>query len=209
MLPDEVLDEYTKLKLKGQKELYALELGGLFFLFRPLTFNEHETISQLEDRLDSATLSEVTVQLGVVYSPVELIEWLDNCTPSHPDVLAKAIQDASGFISVDGFINTIDSARKEADKLSNLILLYICTAFKTLVPSDVENMTLEEQARHLSLAEQLIGEPLDIQALLGVKTGPRPNIPVPEGMETTDMGSMLSPDAPGLDIPDVNKILRG
>jgi hypothetical protein len=55
---------------------------------------------------------------------------------------------------------------------------------------------------------------LDLQKLLGIgeETEPEPdalNYPVPEGMESTDINSMLSENAPGLEIPDVGKLLKG
>jgi hypothetical protein len=212
MLPEDVLDEYRDLKLKGHTELYALELGGLFFLFRPLTYKEHNTVAELEEKVDSDTLTDVINELGVLYWPKPMKEWADTCKPGYADSLAQSIQDVSGYSDAKGFLDTVSNARKKLDEISNLITLFICSAFSSMLPDDVENMTLAQQARHLALAEQMLGKPLELEELLGAATPQdtsAPNIPVPPGMESTDMGAMLSPDAPGLEIPDLDSILKG
>jgi hypothetical protein len=212
MLPEDVLDAYRDLKLKGQAELYALELGGLFFLFRPLTYREHNTVAELEVKVDSDTLTDVINELGVVYWPEPMDTWGNTCKPGYPDTLAQSIQDVSGYGDPKGFLDTVSDARTSLNEVSNLITLFICSAFKSILPDDVEGMTLSQQAKHLALAEQILGNPLDLDAMLGEQITDKPgapDIPVPPGMETTDIDSMLSPDAPGLEIPNLDSILKG
>jgi hypothetical protein len=142
MLPEDVLNAYTDLKLAGHKELYALELGGLFFLFRPLTYTEHNIVNDLDSKLDSSTLSDTINRIAVLHWPIPMEEWEETCMPAHPDTLANAIQKKSGYDNAGAFVKTIDEAREALSQVANLIILYICSAFKGLLPKDVEDMTL-------------------------------------------------------------------
>ena len=88
--------------------------------------------------------------------------------------------------------------RQLATQVQSIMEMYICTAFPSLRPSDIELMTMEEQLDLFAKAEKAIGKEVDFDEAIGPgKEGepydPRQDYSTPEGHQSTDV--MLDPQA--------------
>ena len=179
-MKQDTLHKLIELKSSTNREIYLIEIKGLELLFRPLTFEEYQTTVVLENYIEGPDLNDIILEIAVLH-PDNLPNKLPAGTADH---LAEAILKASGFEDKDKFIEGLKSARQDADELQAIIEIYICNAYHTISPQDVRNMTLTEQLEYFAKAEEVIGKPLDLEALFppeGHKLLPD----VPPGMEST------------------------
>ncbi len=203
-MKEKTLEHFIALKKLGHKELYMYAIGGLDFIFRPLTYSEFDSITQLEQHIDSIEVNEAINSIAVLYSEIDMEDWLDRCSVTAPDNLAEAILRASGFDSQETFLEKLDKAREASGEVNSLLIIVICKAFPSMTPADISSMTLEDQLMHFALAEEIVENKIDLRALLNGESpnsNSAPELPIPPGMETTDMASLLSPNAPGLQVP--------
>ena len=213
------LDRFIQLKADEIRTIYFVEIEGLEFLFRPLKFDEYKFVNELDRFLDGASVNDTLLRLAVYHCsfPGGLEEWLHKGKAGHADFFAQSILDLSGFQNPEAFVKLVNEKRAEAAQVHAVIETYICSAFHSIRPEEVANMTLEDQLVLFAKAEQAIGNPVDFEQIFGLdkqEEGNRPkvdprNIPVPPGYETTapDIGNILSPDA--ADLPDWNSINKG
>lgn len=185
-----IIDATVELKADGYKSLYYQSTKGLEVIFRPLTFDEYETIMDLERYLDPAAINNTIVKMAVVFSTAG-IQWVDNWKRAFDiDHIAQAILDISGFQNKARFFELMDEKRKLAKQVQSLMEIYICTAFKAISPLQLKDMTLEQQIELVAKAEEALGKPIPFDVIM---KSDKNDYPVPEGMETTD--PMLSADA--------------
>lgn len=202
-------DALVQLRLKGHKHLKITSVWGMDFIHRPLTYFEHETIEDLGKEIDAPELNELIIALTVLYPTEKEIEhWVEHqARAADPDILAQRILDHSIFNNPDRIIEETHLARHRSQVVPSMIEIYICSVYKSLKPEDVGNMSMYEQLDLLAKAESVIGQQIHMESIK--KPDPeqpqqqRPNIPVPEGMESTpemNMDFLLSSDA--ADVPD-------
>jgi hypothetical protein len=213
------LDKLIQLKADEIRTIYFIEIEGLEFLFRPLKFDEYKFVNELDRFLDGANVNDTLLRLAVFHSTYKggLEGWLDRGKAGHPDFLAQTILDLSGFQNPESFVKLVNEKRAEAAQVHSVIETYICSAFHSIRPEEVANMTLEDQLTLFAKAEQALGNPVNFEEIFGLdkeKEKGSPNVdprgmPVPPGYETTapDLGSMLSPET--ADLPEWGKINRG
>ncbi|RMG69780.1 MAG: hypothetical protein D6710_08315 [Nitrospirae bacterium] len=206
---DELAKRYIDLKARGYKELYYVSVGGWDIIFQPLTLNEYNLILELERHMDPVLINDMVVRLAVLEilkdkDDASMDTFLDISPAIIPDKVAQAIIDASGFQSNEKIYKELVESRERAGSLESIMVTYICSVFGGLKPDDVLDMTLHEQMDLFAKAELALGNKIDERALLGQEAQNRPDIPVPPGMETTDL---LSPQA--ADKPDWDKIQSG
>lgn len=110
-----------------------------------------------------------------VISPINL----DGAKAGIDEYICSAISLVSGFASEESLAQGVEDGRTHARSLEAAITIYICKAFPTFNPKDVDNMTLEEQMKYVGLAEQMLGKELPYAEYLN-PTKPKkkkPNIP--------------------------------
>jgi len=210
----ETLDKFLELKADGQRTLFFADIEGLEFLFKPLTLEEYNIVIELERFLNGALINDTLLRISVLHcgKPGGLEEWLDMSKAGHPDYLSQAVLETSGFQSQEQFTKILEEKRKLATHVQSIMEMYICSAFPSLKPSDIELMTLEEQLDLFAKAEKAIGKEVDFnealpEAAKARTKDPRENYPVPEGHESTDVGSMLAQGV--ADLPNWEKINQG
>jgi hypothetical protein len=215
-MKDATEEAYIALKQKGISELFLLELRGLEFLFRPLTFAEYRTATNMDDKLTGPLINDYIVRQGVLYgepSGYDVDCWLDKAPAIFPDQLAEAVLNMSGFQDQDLFLEILKEKRENVQKINSLIQIFICSAFRSLRPDEVDDMTLIEQLDLFAKAEEILDKKIDLEAVLKGKPTPKmpPSaaVPIPEGMDSTDMPPemILSPEL--ADKPDMSKIFGG
>jgi len=216
------LDRFIQLKADEVRTIYFVEIEGLEFLFRPLKFDEYKFVNELDRFLDGANVNDTLLRLAVYHcSHLEGLEgWLVSGKAGHPDFLAQAILDLSGFQNPEDFVKLVNEKRAEAAQVHSVIETYICSAFHSIRPEEVANMTLEDQLVLFAKAEQALGNPVDFEQIFGLdkkdgkddkkrpQADPR-SMPVPPGYETTapEVGNILSPGV--ADLPEWGSANKG
>jgi hypothetical protein len=213
------LDKFIQLKADEVRTVYFVEIEGLEFLFRPLKFDEYKFVNELDRFLDGANVNDTLLRLAVFHSSHDggLEGWLNRGKAGHPDFLAQTILDLSGFQNPEAFVKLVNEKRAEAAQVHSVIETYICSAFHSIRPEEVANMTLEEQLCLFAKAEQALGNPVNFEEIFGLDKNEeevRPNVdprsmPIPPGYETTapEIGNILSSEA--ADLPEWGKANKG
>jgi hypothetical protein len=162
----DTIDKLITLKQEGYTEIYYVNLRGQDFLFRPLTFRESDIIEELEQipHISPVMVNETILRMCVLNLVTDI--WLtnDSCLAGVPDVLAQMILDCSGFSSSEAVGIKMKEKRESAETLHNVISNCICSVFHSYTPSDIQNMTLDEQLSILAKAELILGTSIDIRS---------------------------------------------
>ena len=211
-MDQQTLDKFIKLKADGQRTLFFVDHEGLEFLFKPLTLDEYNIITELENFLSGAVINDTLLRITVLFCNYSggLEKWLFDGKAGHPDFLAQAVIDASGFQSREQFLTILEKKRESASEIQSIIEMYICSAFPSLKPADINTFTLEEQLDLFAKAEQALGKPVDFdKAFSGNKNNtpaqdPREQYSPPPGHQTSEL---LSSDI--ADMPNWSKISKG
>jgi hypothetical protein len=185
------VDKLIDLKAEGRKSLYLIQVKGLDFIVRPLTFDEYNTVISLEKYLDGATINDTILRICVLYCDYKdgLENFLTHGQAIVPDHIAEKILIISGFEDTSTFLNLLKEKRELAQQAQSLIEIYICTAFHSYKPSDIHQMTLEDQIELFAKAEEATGKPIDFDKILN----PNASYPVTDGMQSSeDIHDMLS-----------------
>lgn len=192
-MKQETVDRLAALRTKGHKEIYFVEIGGRDILFRPLTFNEYELVTELEQHTGGPEINDMLVRFVVLN---DADAFMSTCKAGDVDKLAQAAIDMSAFRDPNVFIEKVEKFRREAESLETVITTYICSVFHTIAPNDVRNMTMEQQLELFAQAEQALGVPVNFREFFEPKRRPRQRqMPeVPPGYETTDPEEILSRD---------------
>jgi hypothetical protein len=67
-----ILDNVIKLKADGYKSIYYVKTKGLELIFRPLTFDEYETLMGLESYIDEAAINDCILDIAVLFCTKEV-----------------------------------------------------------------------------------------------------------------------------------------
>ena len=180
----ETATAYTRLRSSGKNELYFVEVEGRDFLFRPLTYSEYELVCDLEKYLEGPYINDTILRMCILYTDFQggLHEYIEKGKCMSIDKLAQVILDCSGFQNQEHFVILVHKARQSTLELDSIMQMYSCAIFK-ISPEEYNNMTLEEQIKYFTMAEQIAGQHIDLEGILGTSSeGP----PVPNGMSSID-----------------------
>lgn len=207
-MKEETLDAFLELRLNGHREIFLTEYEGLEFIYRPLVFSEYEGVLALEEQgVDAPSINDTILKRCVLHPEGGVVEkWLDRAKAATPDLFAQEILDKSSFDDNIKMLDCLEKARASANNIPSFLEVVICSVYRALTPTEVNRMTLKEQLELFAKAETMFNPQVDIAEIIKsdseVPQG-KPNIPVPEGMETTDL---LSPELAG--IPDLGNIFN-
>jgi hypothetical protein len=212
----ETLDRFIELKAEEIRDIHFVEFEGLEFLFRPLKFDEYRVVNELEKFIDGANVNDTLLRMTVYHCTYEdgLEGWLQDGKAGYPDHLAQVVLNISGFQDPELFVQKVEEKRTLATQVQSVLEIYICSAFHSITPREVSNMTLDEQLELFAKAEQAIGKPVDFNEIFGIKDGEEgnaqePKVPIPPGHETTAVGMDEILDPRMADKPNWNKIAQG
>lgn len=96
-------------------------------------------------------------------------ELIDEFKAGIDEFICSAVSLVSGFASEEALAQGVEEGRTYAQSLEAAITMYICKAFNSYKPSDVDNMTLEEQMKLVAMAEQMTGRELPYEDYLDDK----------------------------------------
>lgn len=145
---------------------------------------------RMVEYIDAPTINDTVLVMTTLYCDYlgNIEQWLEyKALAVEPDFFAQKILDVSGFEDEKAFKEILAVKRSSALEIKTLIEIYICTAFHQYKPYDVQQMNLEEQVELFAKAEQALGRTIDFDNHLKNSNS---ILPVPPGMESTDMLSI-------------------
>jgi len=196
----ETQQAYVGLRASGNQEIYLTEVGGREVLFRPLTFSEYQMVLDLEEHLDGPFINDTILRVTCLWSEDPLEEMLDSYPAGWVDVLAELVMKHSGFMDQETFLDTLGRKRMAATRMDSIIEMFSCAAFN-LTTKQFRDLSMEEQMDYFAKAEELLGQQVDVMAILSQDTEKPKAPPVDPNMESIV--------GPGADAPDFDKILKG
>lgn len=162
------LVDITKLKLDNKLTLDSV-------IVRPLTRSEFNYFNSIKDS-DTDAVAEQIISLCILY-PDNFItdtEFSSHILPGTDTALFKAIISISGFSSEKSLADAVKEYRNYATTLEAAITMTICKAFPRYIPSDIDNMTFDQQMKLVSMAEQILGTELPYENWLNKNSETKP-----------------------------------
>lgn len=144
---------YNSIYLVDTRQFVVDNLAFSHMVIRPLTRREFNLIGDQEDKVVSKCL---------VYPPNLEHEYLAGLD----SYIFKAVLKISGFNTQEQLIIGINNGRSQAATLESCITLFICKAFPSISPIDVDNMDFEEIAKYASMAELSLGKEIPYDQFL-------------------------------------------
>jgi hypothetical protein len=143
--------------------IFSVSLGGKDFVFRELTLREFSAFSAHLVGSDSATSEDYLVRTCLLY-PVNLD--FDTLPAGVVSSIAQQVIEKSGFGSVQYAKELLEHHRTKKDDVQNLMKAYVIASMPAYKEEDLDNLTFNELAKKVALAEQI----LEInQAMFGVE----------------------------------------
>jgi len=160
-IPLELQELLPALRAK-HKNIYVIDISRFdmnklcpFLVVRPMTRAEFNSFTDNFLRHPICAVNYL-IDTIVVYKKYALDTYLAGID----EYICKAVSDISGFSSMGSLVTSLDKYRKMAQTLESAVTIYICKAFPSLTPEDVDNMTMEDQIRYVTLAELLLSKEL-------------------------------------------------
>lgn len=160
-LPLDLQERIPELRAK-YKNIYVIDISRFdviklcpFLVVRPMTRAEFNSFTDNFLRHPIFAVNYL-IDTVVIYKQYKLDTYLAGID----EYICKVVSDISGFSSMGSLVSSLDKYRKMAQTLESAVTLYICKAFPSLTPEDVDNMTMEDQMRYVTLAEHLVGKEL-------------------------------------------------
>lgn len=176
-------------------QIFLLHLGSKEIVFRLLTIREAEVISKLIDILPLYQIHDWIIENCVIDGDKE---YLQNTAPAgYVEKVSDAIVERSSIKDSKAYMAKLDEYRNKVNTLQAVAESYICSAYKSLKPSDIKNMTYLEQIELLSKAEAILGKKLTLEGTgkKGKKKGAGPPTKSGYVSDGPDVSSILSKEA--------------
>lgn len=155
--------EFQILPLKNKhSDIFYVVCEGYEFIFRPLTHKESINASFFEG--SPVELNDYIFNVAVLYCKEGKEAALNTAPAGIVDSVVDCILACSQFGDDKAFEYGLKEARQRSQSVEALIEVYLCTAFRTLTPKDVRNMTFYEQMDYLAIAEAMLGNPVPLES---------------------------------------------
>lgn len=175
-----MITDQQRYELKKQfGNVYSTTLGGIEYVFRPLTIEEYEYILEIigESGID-ADLEDYAVRFSVVDPPNVN---LDKMKAGHVTALADEILRISGFVEIDYLVELLTSHRASMEKATAMMKAIVIAAMPSYTDEDLNSLTMDKLLEKLALAEKIIsvqqaasGLPSDMSVLFAFDGQPIP-----------------------------------
>ena len=182
-------DILLDLKCNGESELYVIELGGLEFICRPLSYSQYTLTHQVLEDIGDLEANELVLKMAILHPErKELQHWIDNSDASTPDKLAMSIVEHSNYASKEAMADMFDQKKDECNTdFMSVVQIYISKAFG-ISPLEIAEMSVAKTMSLLAKAEHMLDKEIDVRTLLGLEEEKEPDIqmPIAPGMQSTD-----------------------
>lgn len=143
-------------------KVFSVDTNSEEFIFRPLTKKEVSTFSEKAKYQNTAELEEEVILTCVIW-PEEIN--FDEHSAGFVSSLCAEIRECSGYEDTEIFESILETARDNANKVTNLMKAFIIAAMPKFNPSDIEELSLYKTIEYFALAEKI----LELQASGGAK----------------------------------------
>lgn len=140
---------------KKYGSVFAVNLKGQEVLFRELTFNEFDQITEYKNSEGSSSTDaeDLIISSAVVY-PEDFD--IQKMPPGLISSLAQQIIDFSGFYSAKIAKQVLESKREHAGQVRSLMKAFVLATINAYTPEDLDNMTFSQLAERVALSEKII-----------------------------------------------------
>lgn len=170
-IPSEITERLPKWKTR-YGEIFYLPVGEGFVL-RPFTLGEFKLYA-LERQVDDITAETNIVQTCLLWPENFDVEELSQ---ADFEIIAQKLLEVSPFDNQERFLDKLETARANTEKLHNAIYIHIAAAFPVMSLDMVDALYPDKLIEMLALAEKILQRPIVID---GEKQGPPSSIPPEE-----------------------------
>lgn len=188
------------------KEIYLLDISfftkelGSCVAIRPLTRSE---FNLYKDISDYHTIRDI-VNLCSTF----LCEINDHTLAGVDYAIAKAIVTISGYNNKDSLVDKINHNRSYSKTLEGSITIFICKAFPSLTPIEIDNMNLSDQMKLLCMAEQLLCKEFPFEFFIKDRLEPSGIPKEPQGKQFANSAGPGAGKHVVVDKGNLHKIMR-
>jgi len=140
---------------KKYGSVFAVNLKGQEVLFRELTFNEFDKITEYKNSegASSTDAEDLIISSAVVY-PEDFN--FEKFPPGLISSLAQQIIDFSGFYSAKIAKQVLELKREQAGQVRSLMKAFVLATINTYSPEDLDSMTFSQLAERVAISEKII-----------------------------------------------------
>lgn len=140
---------------KKYGSVFAVNLKGQEVLFRELTFNEFDQITEYKNSegASSTDAEDLIISSAVVYPENFNFEKLP---PGLISSLAQQIIDFSGFYSAKLAKQVLENKREQAGQVRSLMKAFVLATIHAYSPEDLDDMTFSQLAEKVAISEKII-----------------------------------------------------
>jgi hypothetical protein len=157
-------DRYTNVYLIDISLINDKPITPDCVVIKPMTRREFNFFS-IDFNYDPLRTEEEIFNRCVIW-PENCISKIDQHSAGTYTYILNGIYMISGFSLDNVLIDNVNTYRQNAQTLESVIAMFICKAFPTYKPHDIENMCLEEQMKLAAMAEQILGKEIDYNKFL-------------------------------------------
>lgn len=143
---------------------YFSGVASSYMVIRPLTRREFNLYIPLLDKEPDEIIPTI-LDKCVIYPDKIPDHYLAGIDSS----ICRAIVNVSGFLKEEDLAKAVIEYRGYAASLEARLTMYICKAFPSISPDQVDNMDFQEIIKLASLAEQMIGNEIPYNDFLNPK----------------------------------------
>lgn len=140
---------------KKYGSVFAVNLKGQEVLFRELTFNEFDRITEYKNSegASSTDAEDLIISSAVVYPENFNFQKLP---PGLISSLAQQIIDFSGFYSAKLAKQVLENKREQAGQVRSLMKAFVLATIHAYSPEDLDDMTFSQLAEKVAVSEKII-----------------------------------------------------
>jgi hypothetical protein len=150
------MDELTSIiadtKRRYGKVFVTQDMGTTFY-FRPMTNADIKLLQGMSTSQSRMDIEEALIDSCVIWP---LNYDYDKHSAGFVTSLCEEIREYSGFDDQDFFLQMVDQARNDANRVTTLMKALIIAAIPAYKPEDIDNMSLFKQTETLALAERIL-----------------------------------------------------
>lgn len=178
------MSTFTKEEIAKLKEvfgpLHKINIEGTSYILRTLNRKEIASLDLFSDDLINAEKEEEIVKLAII-DPLEID--YDNLSAGVITTLSEIVLDKSGLLGIESLNNALEKARSKRTIFTDIYGI-ICSAFPSLLPGDLDNITLDKLmdlfviAEGILIREGIIDQEVSFETDDGEQPGAKPNVDV-------------------------------
>ena len=143
-------DEISKLK-EVFGPLHKVDIEGTSYILRTLNRKELASLDIFSEDIDTDKEEEI-VKLAIIH-PLDID--YDNLSAGVITTLSEIVLDKSGLLGIESLQNALEKAREKRTIFSEIYEM-ICAAFPTILPGDLDNITLDKLMDLFVIAEGIL-----------------------------------------------------